>query len=333
MSTAHHHKTAGYAMLLLVALLAVGVQILLLSLIDIGERTNERRTTAANTIAEARQALIGWSATHGDLAADIDRRPGNLPCPARDSDGNDDGNCSTAGGTSTGTLPWHSLAMVETRDANSGKLVHTIMDSFRRANLKRAATNSDTDGTAMIISADSYPLAVRSRELMPIVELRVLGEAQRALAAYAVNHGGLYPNAAAPADATCLENVGNIQAHALCPSRAGLCGGRLPEDDLAPYAARWFTDNAWARVMSYAVTAGKVAVADAGCPTRIAVTGRQYDYVLVTPGPPLTGQRRPSGAAADYLEDAVTQSVWNPGSSLNLVAPGAGSNDHVRGGP
>jgi len=333
MATAHQRKTDGYAMLLLLALLAVGIQILLLSLIDIGERTNERRTTAANSTAEARQALIGWSATHGDLAADIDPRPGNLPCPARDSDGNDDGNCSTAGGTSTGTLPWHSLAMVETRDANSVKLVYTIMDSFRRANLKRAATNSDTDGTAMIISADSYPLAVRSRDLMSIVELRVLGEAKRALAAYAGSHAGLYPNAAAPADAICLENVSNIHAHTLCPARAGLCGGRLPEDALAPYAARWFTDNAWGRVTSYAVTAAKVAVADAGCPTSITVAGRQYDYVLVAPGPPLTGQRRPSSTAADYLDDAISQSIWNPGSALDLAMPGAGSDDHVRGGP
>jgi len=333
MSTAPSRKTDGYALLLLVVLLAVGIHVLLLGLLDIGERNSERRNTAASTIAEARQALIGWSVTHGDLAADKNPRPGNLPCPARDSDGNDDGNCATATGTGTGTLPWHSLAMVEPRDANSAKLVYTIMDPFRRANLKYAATNSDTEGTAMIISADGYPLAVRSRDLMATVELRVLAEAKRALAAYAAKHGGLYPNAAAPADATCLETVSDIHAHTLCPARTGLCGGRLPEDALSPHAAQWFTENAWGRVLSYAVTAGKVAVAGADCPASIAVTGRHYDYVLVAPGTPLAGQHRPSSAAADYVDDAITRTIWNPGPALDLAAPGATSNDHVQGGP
>ena len=323
----------GQALLLLVVVMAAALLSLLAVSGDAGERHQQRQQAAAQATAAALAALLGWSVSHGDLAADSDARPGNLPCPARNASGNDIGNCSTGGGTSIGKLPWHSLAMVEPYAADGSATGYSLDDHFRRANLKDAATNSDSSGTAATLGVDGNSRGLASRSLIAAVEVRVLAEARRALAAFAAANGGRLPNAAAAGDAVCRSAVGDIHDHPPCAAASGLCGGRLPEDALAPYAAPWFTDNAWGRVIGYAVRADRVIDAGTACPTSIRVLGQARDYVLIAPGTPLPGQTRPSVLASDYFDTASTQSIWHPGTTLVIERPGFNSNDRVMGGP
>ena len=292
-----------------------------------------RDEAAAGAGGAAASALAAWSATRGDLADDGDARPGNLPCPTRDASGNDIGNCSTAGGTSTGRLPWHSLAVPEPMDASGQPVAYVVDDHFRRANLKHAATNSDASGTAARLGLDDRKLVLSGRQVVAAVERRVLAEARHALAAYAATHAGRYPNAAAVTDPACLAAVSDIHDHARCPASIGLCAGRLPEDVLAPYAAPWFTDNAWGRVIAYVVRADAAIEAGGQCPHALRAAGLDRQYVLVAPGSPMPGQTRPSVRAADYFEDAPTQLIWLPGPVLEIPHPGAASNDQLTHSP
>ena len=314
-------------------LLAVAVVTALLSWLSWQATPAARRLmrddSAARAGGAALAALAAWSATRGDLADDGDARPGNLPCPTRDASGNDIGNCSTAGGTSTGRLPWHSLAVPEPMDAAGQPVAYTLDDHFRRANLRHAATNSDSAGSAARLRLDDRDMVLSGRQVIAAVERRVLAEARRALASYAAAHGGRYPNAAPVADPLCLTVVTDIHDHALCPASPGLCQGRLPEDALVDHAVPWFTNNAWGRTIAYAVRADAALEAGGQCPHSLGAAGRARDYVLIAPGSPGPNQSRPSTLAGDYFEDAATQLIWQPAAVLDIPHPGAASNDQL----
>jgi hypothetical protein len=326
-------RQRGQALLLLAAAMVVIVLSWLSWQAAPAARRLMRDDAAAGAGGVALSALAAWSATRGDLADDGDARPGNLPCPTRDASGNDIGNCSSAGGTSTGRLPWHSLAVPEPMDANGQAVAYVVDDHFRRANLKRAATNSDAGGTAARLGLDDRNLVLSGRQVVAAVERRVLAEARRALSAYAATHAGRYPNAAAVADPACLAVVSDIHDHGRCPASPGLCAGRLPEDALAPYAAPWFTDNAWGRVIAYVVRADVAIEAGGQCPHGLRAAGLDHQYILVAPGSPMPGQTRPSVQAADYFEDAATRLVWQPATDLEIQRPGPGSNDQLGHSP
>lgn len=393
----------GHALLLMVMLLAAAAMSFLLELLAGNSDQLRRRQATTDAIAEARQAIIAWSVTQGDLGRS-DARPGNLPCPDRDDDGDDDGNCSAGGGTTIGRLPWRTLAIAEPRDGNGDRLWYVVDDAFRRANLKRAATNSDTvgmlttlessgaaanarnDRVAAVILAPGAPLpaqergsapvaaanflepaagannastigpfingpvfdpdgktlvndrtlAIATSELFKAVEVRALAEANGALIRYAAAHGGHFPNAARHDSSFCLQSVTNVHAHDFCAAEATLCGGRVPEDELVPYAADWFNQNGWGRVMTYAVSRDSVIDGgSASCPSSVTVGGVARTYILISPGTPAADQKRPSAAAAAYVEDAANQVAWSrgTGAAMAFVPPSTNSNDQLRSGP
>ena len=175
-------------------------------------------------------------------------------------------------------------------------------------------------------------LGISARELIAAVEKRALREAENALAAYATDSGGKYPN---PGDATgpnCVLPITDINSAGLCASNAATCVGRLPEDALSPYVATWFRKNGWGRVTLYAVS--KTSVVDgsgASCPALLTVDGQPKQYVIIAPGTPGPHQSRPSSSLGDYLDDPANSDAWNP--DARFVRPGGASNDQLRSYP
>jgi hypothetical protein len=180
-------------------------------------------------------------------------------------------------------------------------------------------------------------IGLTARELISGLERRALNEAQGALKKYADDHGR-YPNPAPFHASDCTSSITDVRsAIPLCASDVATpaCYGRLPEDvfvpegyspdALFPYAAPWFLQNGWGRVMIYAIHDG-----DAGCATSLAIGGVPKNYVLFAPGTARQGQNRPSAALSDYLEDAGNTDGWS--GNFDFSVPESG-NDQLRTDP
>jgi len=119
------------------------------------ELARERRTTAA--LAAARDALLGRAATD-------DTRPGSLPCPDRDNDGDADGsfgNCPVY----VGRLPWRTLGLPDLRDGWGERLWYVLSSAFRD-NASGGVLNSDTPGAYTVKDAGDNVLAADAPALV-----------------------------------------------------------------------------------------------------------------------------------------------------------------------
>lgn len=117
----------------------------------------------ASAMAEAKAALIG-------RAAQDDNRPGSLPCP----DVNDDGNAESISGSHCpsylGRLPWKTLNLPDLRDGHGERLWYALTPELRDNKSAQPINNQTAlqlslDGTtniaALVFSAGS-PLANQS---------------------------------------------------------------------------------------------------------------------------------------------------------------------------
>ena len=180
-------------------------------------------------------------------------------------------------------------------------------------------------------------MMLTSRELLGAAEQRALSEAQSALAAFALAHGGKYPNPAKAGGAICQSRIANIKSNNTCSNiGSNACFGRLPEDAPAATLAPWFIRNGWGRVLSYAVNRSRVVdPGGAECSTALNVDGAAKAYVLLAPGAAKSGQTRPSSALADYLDDTANSDAWTAQASgqASFAKPTTASNDTLRSVP
>lgn len=216
-------------------------------------------------------------------------------------------------------------------DTASGKNNAVIGGPFIAGPVKDGSGNTTVNDRVVSISA---------RELIAAAELRVLKEAGNLLTAYALSHGGKYPN---PAPNTCVlvpSPANFITTTNYCVSDASRCFGRLPEDVfLPPVAPSWFVANGWGRVLPYAVQKN-FALDGSGvdCTNSLTVDGVGKTYVLFSPGTPLASQTRPTSGISNYLETSGDLFFWttaDPGQGT-LVTPPAitkASNDRLRSLP
>src|SRR5262245_11131637 len=103
-------------MLLTVLLLGVGVSAVIYNFVTPARDAQERERITAAALAQAKQALIGFAAgvTLGGAA-----RPGDLPCPDQDNDGDADAvpACDTPA-LALGRFPWKTLGLPDLRDGD-----------------------------------------------------------------------------------------------------------------------------------------------------------------------------------------------------------------------
>lgn len=182
---------------------------------------------------------------------------------------------------------------------------------------------------------NDHLITISAAELIGAIEKRALKEAQNALAAFALDNGGKYPNPAKRNDTVCISTITNITNPSICPSASNQCFGRLPEDSVEHYAASWFKQNGWGRTMTYAVNKNDVVDGSASsCSTLLKVNGQIKSYVIVAPGSTKSGRIRPSSTLVNYLEDAENQDAWTTGAAQrNFIKPKNTSNDQLRSVP
>ena len=116
----------GQVILITVLLVVTVVGISLFSLIRPRNLTLEDDAQTEKALAQAQQALIAYAS--GQSATN---RPGELPCPDRNNDGQDnDGACDTTA-TQIGRLPWYTLRIPDLRDGSGGRLWYTVSNNFK----------------------------------------------------------------------------------------------------------------------------------------------------------------------------------------------------------
>ena len=103
---------------------------------------------SVSDVAVLRQAIDGLIGYAIAQARDGDR-PGSLPCPDTDGDGNAEPSCANA--NLVGRLPWRSLNLPELRDNSGALLWYALSSNFR--NTPSSVINSDTAGQLSIIDA------------------------------------------------------------------------------------------------------------------------------------------------------------------------------------
>ncbi len=142
-------KQKGAALLLLLlVLLLIGISVFLNQTSSPSNRVTAINTTRASLLA-AKAALIGRAASDDD-------RPGSLPCPDTDNDGNADpatGNCTVT----VGRLPWKTLRVGELRDGYGELLWYAMPLALR--DISTAKINS-TQSTGLTLDGQPEIAAV-----------------------------------------------------------------------------------------------------------------------------------------------------------------------------
>jgi hypothetical protein len=158
----------GYAILATVVIIALIFSTYLVTTFRSSSHNDQARTTTA-ALALAKEALIGRGGSDAN-------RPGSLPCPDLDNDGQLQsagelfGNCAA----NVGRLPWRTLGLPDLRDGNGDRLWYAVSPNF--FDIAGLTINDATVGTlsvtgatpatnvAAIVFAAGTPLTAQSRD-------------------------------------------------------------------------------------------------------------------------------------------------------------------------
>ncbi len=143
-STKQQHGVALIAMLTVISLILMAMYL---------KRLNESNFVALKlektqrVLAEAKQALLAYSAepiqpTNCNLNC---ARPGDLPCPDLDNDGEAEGICN-AQAQRLGRLPWKTLGLIDLKDGDGESLWYAVSNRYKN-NTRVLPLNSETKGT------------------------------------------------------------------------------------------------------------------------------------------------------------------------------------------
>src|SRR5688572_9488708 len=156
----------GQAMMIVVLILLLGIAgvVYTTATSGIAALANRQADETARSMAQVKEALIGWSASRTPVAGSLNRRPGELPCPDNDNTGTDSGSC-VAG--AIGRVPWKSLGIPEPKDANGETLWYAIAGPFRNFNMSADPITSDTVGN-LTVYLDSSTTTITSQAVAVI---------------------------------------------------------------------------------------------------------------------------------------------------------------------
>jgi len=132
-------RSAGYAGIAIMAVIGVVAATMMVTTLNASALKNDQDRKTGSALALAKQALIGHAAS--ELG-----RPGSLPCPDVNNDGQSNFSDYTGSACTSyvGRLPWKALGLPDLRDADGERLWYAISPNFRE--IGTAQVNSDTVG-------------------------------------------------------------------------------------------------------------------------------------------------------------------------------------------
>lgn len=147
----------GAALLIALMVVVLAITAGLLSAYNGRNSQVERDKITDAALAQAKMALIAYAVSRpisftGSLANAI--RPGDLPCPDINDDGEAESDCGAADGSTKqaerlGRLPWKTLGLPDLRDANGERLWYAVSSNFKER-FRYTPLNSDTTGTISV---------------------------------------------------------------------------------------------------------------------------------------------------------------------------------------
>ena len=147
------NRQQGAALLFFFLLIGIGLLALFATGIDSNKTRFDRDAATTRALAQAKDALISWSAAQGTLTGTA--RPGELPCPDTNNSGFQAASC-TAG--ARGRIPWKTLGMPEPKDAYGETLWYAVSGPFRKYSVNSNPIDSDTKATLKVYAVDGTTL-------------------------------------------------------------------------------------------------------------------------------------------------------------------------------
>jgi hypothetical protein len=140
-SKSGRNAQGGFSVMLALVIIALAIGSLAVTFLStFGTKARSDRVTEA-ALAKAKEALIAYAATDTN-------RPGELPCPDIDNDGQLSLGVDFGGGgvctAYIGRLPWMTLGIGDLRDGSGERLWYAVSKDFRAGG--SVALNSDTPG-------------------------------------------------------------------------------------------------------------------------------------------------------------------------------------------
>lgn len=145
----------GTALLLLLIVLGAVGAFFALKALNSGQAQRDQAT--AQTLAQAKEALIGFAATYRDQHAN--QVFGFLPCPDTDNNGIINAPCGAVDVSATGRLPWSTLRLPALRDSSGECLWYAVSGTAKDNPPTITAFNWDTPGQFTVQDAAGNTLA------------------------------------------------------------------------------------------------------------------------------------------------------------------------------
>lgn len=155
-------RQRGQAAIILLLIVGFGVAALVFGMATPGKESIEGDKKTAAALAQAKEALIGYAASDSN-------RPGSLPCPDADSNGNAEpfvgSECPgyvAGSNVYIGRLPWKTLGLPDPREGSGESLWYAVSRAFARNPSCGAACplNSETTGQLTVNGVPSYANAI-----------------------------------------------------------------------------------------------------------------------------------------------------------------------------
>lgn len=154
-------RARGAALIILMALLSMGVlYFIVLQLEAVSQYQKDAlQGGGRDSLAQAREALLGYATTYRDDPSHSTEVFGYLPCPDTNGDGEADPPCGVAGNASVGLFPFKTLGLPDLRDSTGACLWYAVSGSYKN-NPKATATvmNWDTQGQFRVRDAGGATL-------------------------------------------------------------------------------------------------------------------------------------------------------------------------------
>jgi hypothetical protein len=157
-------RQQGHALLLLMLVMGLVIAAYLLSAFDSQTLRIAKDQKTAMALADAKTALIGWSAGHATM-------PGSLPCPDINNTGSS-GTCTATSGL-IGRLPWKTLGVVNLTDGSGECLWYAVSPLYRNtisvSSRLTNPVNSTTPGTIGIVGPDGTELPAPANAVVAVI--------------------------------------------------------------------------------------------------------------------------------------------------------------------
>jgi len=299
------NKQRGVALMVMLVIMIMGIAAVLIGSLSTTALKNEQQKKTAEALAQAKDTLIGYAITYGDVYSG--EVHGYLPCPDL-ANGNTEGmaetsNCGLKNISKIGRLPWRKLGLNSLRDGNGECLWYAISGSYKNMP-KTDLMNWDTPGLFEILDANGSIIA---RDVVAVVFApgAVLGSQSRAPDGTAPLCGGNY-SAANYLDADGTLNNGAVSANANATSQFRLTSSTQINDQLI-YITRLDIWNAMLKRRDFMSTLSTMTQKAAEC---IADYGRRNSGG--------TGDKRLpwSGRLRNPVDDYWTETNYDDGDGL-----------------